>query len=189
MDIPTMALIVQTCGVVGTLLAATIAVRSYVNSNKRAEESKKKEQDTRDRELETRQSQLFTQFYIRMLSTDYMAQDTIVFEKIKFSDYDDFMSKYGPEVDSEAWTALNIVAMSLEGLGVLVHNGVISSTIVAQFVSNNVLSFWEKFGGFIVEYRRRTGQSMAMVWAEYLYDQVKPKAMEIYPDLKAKYPQ
>ncbi len=51
-----MALIVQTLGVVGTLIAATIAVRSYVNSNKRT-------QETRERELETRQAQLFMQIY------------------------------------------------------------------------------------------------------------------------------
>lgn len=69
----------------------------------------------------------------------------------------------------------------------LVYNGVISSTIVAQFISNNVLSFWEKYGEMYLEHRRRTGRSMAMFWAEYLYDQVKPRAMEIYPDLKAKY--
>jgi hypothetical protein len=42
-----MAFIVQTFGVVGTLTAATIAVRSYLNSNKRA-------QETRERDLETR---------------------------------------------------------------------------------------------------------------------------------------
>jgi hypothetical protein len=44
-----MALIVQNCGVVGTLIAATIGVRSYINSNKGAEEVKKKEQETRER--------------------------------------------------------------------------------------------------------------------------------------------
>ena len=63
-----MALIVQTLGVVGTLSAATIAVRSYVNSNKRAEEAKKKEQATQElalkaqqQNLETRQAQLYMQ--------------------------------------------------------------------------------------------------------------------------------
>ena len=51
-----MALIVQTLGVAGTLIAATIAVNSYINSNKRT-------QETRERELETRQAQLFMQIY------------------------------------------------------------------------------------------------------------------------------
>lgn len=100
-DLQTISLIVQIIGVSATATAAVVGVSSYINSNKRAEEAKKKEQETRERELETRQSQLFTQFYIRTLSTDYMAQDTIVFEKITFSDYDDFMSKYGPMVDSK----------------------------------------------------------------------------------------
>ena len=51
-----MALVVQTFGIVGTLTAATIAVRSYLISNKRAEEARK-------RELETRQVQLFMRLY------------------------------------------------------------------------------------------------------------------------------
>lgn len=51
-----MALVVQTFGVVGTLTATTIAVRSYLISNKRAEEARK-------RELETRQAQLFMGLY------------------------------------------------------------------------------------------------------------------------------
>jgi len=55
-DVQTMGLIVQTIGVVGTLSAAIVGVRSYVNSNKRAQES-------RDRELETRQVQLFMQIF------------------------------------------------------------------------------------------------------------------------------
>ncbi len=53
------AYIAQITGVIGTLTAAFIAVRSYIAANKRAEEAKKKEQETRDRELETRQAQLF----------------------------------------------------------------------------------------------------------------------------------
>ena len=123
--------IVASLGVVGTLLTAIIGVRSYINSNKRAEETKKKEQETRDRELETRQSQLFMQFYLNILTSDYIAQDTLVFEKMQFRDYDDWFSKYGPNKDAEAWNALNIVGMSLEGLGVLVYNKVLSPTIVA----------------------------------------------------------
>src|SRR4030042_6004350 len=53
----------QTISVMSAATAAVIGVRSYINSNKRAEEAKKKEQDTRDRELETRQAQLFMQIY------------------------------------------------------------------------------------------------------------------------------
>lgn len=57
------AYIAQIVGVVGTLTAAFIPVRSYTNANKRNDEAKKKEQDTRDRELQTREAQLFSSIY------------------------------------------------------------------------------------------------------------------------------
>ena len=70
-----MALIVQTFGVVGTLSAATIAVRSYLNSNKRAEEFRKKEQETRDRDLETRQAQLFMNLFNSFINEETLKID------------------------------------------------------------------------------------------------------------------
>jgi hypothetical protein len=55
-ELAEIGLILQTISVMSAAKAAVIGVRSYINSNKRAEEAKKKEQETRDRELETRKA-------------------------------------------------------------------------------------------------------------------------------------
>ena len=48
--------IVAATGVIGALMTAVVGVKSYINSNKRAEEARR-------RELETRQAQLFMGVY------------------------------------------------------------------------------------------------------------------------------
>jgi beta-lactamase regulating signal transducer with metallopeptidase domain len=58
------AYVAQILGVIGTLTAAFIAVRSYINANKRAEEA-------RARELETRQLQLFMNIYKTHISKTF----------------------------------------------------------------------------------------------------------------------
>jgi hypothetical protein len=65
------AYVAQIVGVVGTLTAAFIAVRSYINANKRAEEDKKKELETRSRELQTRQAQMFMNIYNQTTTKEF----------------------------------------------------------------------------------------------------------------------
>ncbi len=57
-ELKTINLLVQIVRVSAAEIATVIGVGSYINSNKRA-------QQTRDRELETRQAQLFMQLYDR----------------------------------------------------------------------------------------------------------------------------
>jgi hypothetical protein len=64
-ELETINMLVQIVGVSAAAIATVIGVRSYMISNKRAEEAKRKEQETRDRELETRQAQLFMQAFNR----------------------------------------------------------------------------------------------------------------------------
>jgi len=98
-ELQTIAYIAQTVGVVGTLTAAFIAVRSYINANKRSEEANKKEQETRDRDLDTRQAQLLMQIYDRVNNRDFTRDwgETNYFWK--WDDYNDYFKKYGANLD------------------------------------------------------------------------------------------
>ena len=83
------AYIAQIVGVVGTLTAAFIGVRSYISSNKRAEEA-------RARELETRQAQVFLQFYSRTGNEKFVR----AIQKLmswNLSDYDKVIETYHPD--------------------------------------------------------------------------------------------
>jgi len=59
-ELAEIGLILQTISVMSAATAAVIGVRSYINSNKRAEEAKRKEQETRNLELKAQQQNVET---------------------------------------------------------------------------------------------------------------------------------
>ena len=176
MDIPTMALIVQTCGVVGTLIAATIGVRSYVNSNKRAEEA-------RARELETRQTQLFMDIYKTWVSKEFQKDNNDMLYIWEYDHLEDFMSKYGEKSNPEEHSIWDQNSMWLEGIGVLVKQGLVNPSLLIEMQSftGNTLMTWKKFEPFVLEYREKNHALEYMRNFEYLFDVLKGKYEERYP--------
>lgn len=156
-----MALIVQTCGVVGTLIAATIAVRSYVGSNKRA-------QETRDRELETRQAQLFMAIFDKFSSPEitklYAEMESYRIEDITYLK-DTYYSPIGPGRFQPIWEIW-------ESVGVLVHEDLLEIRIVARCYGNMYRMTWEKWGPHIIKLRSEWGFPRLMIESEYLYDRL-----------------
>ncbi|MGD0805667.1 MAG: hypothetical protein ABSA11_16520 [Candidatus Bathyarchaeia archaeon] len=147
------AYVAQVVGVIGTLTAAFIAVRSYVNANRRAEEAKRKEQETRDRELETRGAQLFMEIYRDSYSFELMnAQNTVFKMNLKdIDDYDELMN------DLEKNDAFLTVAMWLEGMGVLVREGLINIRLVSELSSGYIQWWWTTFGDYVRNVREARG--------------------------------
>ncbi|OGD59940.1 hypothetical protein A3K78_02200 [Candidatus Bathyarchaeota archaeon RBG_13_52_12] len=118
-DLETINLLVQIVGVSAAVIATVVGVRSYIVSNKRAEEAKKKEQETRDRELETRQAQLFMQVYDPFRGKEFQ-KAFIDVRSMQFKDYQEFVvEKYNPEVNPELYASQLTVGNYFEGVGIL----------------------------------------------------------------------
>ena len=169
-----MALIVQTSGVVGTLLAATIAVRSYVNSNKRAE-------DARARELQTRQAQLFMGLYEKFSTPEYVKYFTDVANGPSFEDYASLKKKFAE--DQEYGSEFNVLVGYYEGIGTLVKEDLIDIRYVALLMAGVTRKFWEKIAPFIDDLRRDFHFPRYMSETEYLYDRLT-EYLEQHPELK-----
>ncbi len=177
-DLQAAAYIAQIIGVVGTLTAAFIAVRSYINANKRAEEAKKKEQETRDRELETRQAQLFMQIYNR-----WDEEYTISFWKImnaKIGTWQELWSLQ--ETDERLWKDFSRLGMFYEGLGTLVKMDLLDIRYVAYFIASTIRMFWEKIAPF-KDVMRESTFTRNLSETEYLYNRLM-KYLDEHPELK-----
>ena len=61
----------------------------------------------------------------------------------------------------------------LEGIGVLVRRGLIDPSFVDDLMSGAIVNYWERFGPYMLEYRRRDWPQ-AGEQIEYLYNQIKP---------------
>jgi len=174
-DLAEIGIILQTIGVLSTATAAVIGVRSYINSNKRAEEAKKKEQETRDLELkaqqhnlETRQAQLFMLMYEKWIEPDAV-ESNIMIQKLQVSDFEQFQELIYNSVEGRNITRFGSY---FEGLGVLVREGLIDIRLVSLFLYGEVKLFWEKWGSFFKEQRIVENYPRAWIETEYLYDRV-----------------
>lgn len=177
-ELAEIGIILQTIGVLSAATAAVIGVRSYINSNKRAEEA-------RTRELDTRQAQLFMQIYNRFSDKDFVeAVNSVVYENPPiYKNYDEYHAKYienNPEYDR----MVKQIIYTLEGTGVLVSRGLIDVSYVDDLFSSIVISFWESIKPCIVECRIRYNMPQIDEWLEYLYGRVKDVTEKQHPELR-----
>jgi hypothetical protein len=173
-EIQTVYYMVAATGVIGTLTAAFIAVRTYINTNKRAEEARR-------RELETRQAQMFMQVYNQNQNSEFNKAITFTLNKLRMKTYEEFLEMCG---DEERFSKFRTVGSLYEGLGVLVKRGLVDASMVDDLMSMEVLLFWELHGPFIKEYRVKEGAPTTSEWTEYLYGRLKEIAVVQHPELK-----
>jgi hypothetical protein len=123
-------------------------------------------------QLETRQMQMFMQIYYRMDDVTAKAHYTLM--SWEWSDFDEFMERYGEFKNPEVWSAnASRVATYLNGVEILVRNGFINPTLVDDILGRAAVELWEKMAPIIREYRVRYS---ATKWEaiEYLYNILKP---------------
>ena len=125
--------------------------------------------------LQTRQAQLFMPIYFTYSSAEFhKARSEIM--NYQFKDYDDFQSKYGFEVNPDADAKGRMINAYLEGIGVLMKRGLIDPSIVDDLMSGVIIRYWEKYGPYLLEYRKRHDWPQAGEHVEYLYNKIKPIA-------------
>ena len=170
--------IAQVIGVAGTLTAAFIGVRSYINNNKRAEENKHKELETRNRELQTRQAQMFMNIYNQTTTKDFTTAWNIysAHEWKNYKEYSELIKK------KEVVNAFTILGMYWEGLGVLVREGYLDIRLVALLICGMTRYFWEKQIPIKDDARVELGFERWMSETEYLYDELR-KYLDEHPEL------
>jgi hypothetical protein len=157
---------VQTIGVLVTATSVTIAAIYYVMTLRASQRNMKTN-------LETRQAQLFMPIYSTYYSDEFMRARSEIL-KWNYENYDDYVAKYGYEANPEANTMHRKVNGYFEGIGVLVSHGLIDSSLVDDLMSGAIVTYWEKFRSYILEYRRRIDWPQAGEQIEYLYKQIKP---------------
>jgi hypothetical protein len=158
----------QTIGILLTAVTVSIAAIYYTMTLRYTKRSQ-------ELQLETRQAQLFMPIYSVYQSEDHIKAVSEIM-KWEYDSYDDYMAKYGEEVNPEAYMMYRKVFGYLEGLGVLVRNGLIDPSLVDDLMSGLIISYWEKFEPIFVERRKRLNWPQVGEQIEYLYNQVKPIA-------------
>jgi hypothetical protein len=107
-------------------------------------------------QLETRQAQLFMQLADTYVEQGYRSTALeMLSDKWSWEDFDDFLKKYGPEANPEAWNKFQLQLSHWSLQGFLVRDGLLSAEDIFSWWGWVPRSMWEKFEPIIVEYRIR----------------------------------
>ncbi|MGD0805144.1 MAG: hypothetical protein ABSA11_13850 [Candidatus Bathyarchaeia archaeon] len=158
------AYVAQVVGVIGTLTAAFIGVRSYINSNRRT-------QETRDRELDTRQAQLFTQIYEEFRDPDFVERYFEIMSR-EWKDPEDYYRKY-------PFPKKNILSVEnyFEGIAVLLKRGWIDADLIYDIFPTNVTAFWQKYESIVKDWRVRADMPNYFSLIEFLSNELNRVAV------------
>ncbi len=166
----------ETLSIVFTGLSISLAAFYYINTLRNTRKNQ-------DLQLETRQAQLFMQIYNTWTSRESINIRTEL-RTWTWTDYDDFIQKYGEANNPEAWSSFQELANFYEGIGVLIKRKLIDPAFVDDLMSGETLWGWVKFGAIVREYRVRKNAPYFYEFWEYLYNAVSAIAHEQHPELK-----
>ncbi|MGD0805827.1 MAG: hypothetical protein ABSA11_17330 [Candidatus Bathyarchaeia archaeon] len=166
----------QTIGVLVTAASVTVAAVYYVLTLRTNQRNIKTT-------LETRQAQLFMNIYNTTYSKDWANVTDVIFT-INMKNYQDWANL---RKDKEKWLAMSMVGQWLEGIGVLVREGLVNVRMVSELNSGLIKWYWEAFGDGFIDVREKTSFPRFMIETQYLYDRVMDYAVA-HPELKIETP-
>ena len=105
------------------------------------------------------------------------------FLTLEYTDYDDFMSKYGPESDPERWLDLMSWFTKLEECGVYVKEGMLDIRLIYLLHGGTIKKSWEMLRVLLKEYRVRYNWPRWLIEAEYLCKRIIEYEVQ-HPELK-----
>jgi hypothetical protein len=100
----------------------------------------------------------------------------------EYTDYDDFMSKYGPESNLENWVNLMAWFSKLEEFGVYVKEGLLDIRLIYLLHGGTIKKSWELLK-VLLEYRIRNNWPRWLIETEYLCKRII-EYEEQHPELK-----
>jgi hypothetical protein len=123
----------------GVLVAAFYYVYNMRISQRNSTLALKSQEQT----LETRQAQLFMQLYSIYESKDFLKDYTDLW-RYEYTDINDWMSKYHPVKNPEAYASFMRVGRFYEGVGILVEKKLISMDLVMELMREAILFNWDR---------------------------------------------
>ncbi|MHA2164074.1 MAG: DUF4760 domain-containing protein [Candidatus Thorarchaeota archaeon] len=103
----------------------------------------------------------------------------------EYGDYDDLMSKYGPEANPEGWDNLIRWLLKNEELGVYAKEGLLDIRLVYLLQGGTITKTWELLEVLLKEFRIRNNWPRWFIEAEYLCKRIIEYG-EKHPELNAR---
>jgi hypothetical protein len=125
--------------------------------------------------VKSRHTNLFVDLYDHLNSQEFQKMYNQIIYVYKWDSYDDWLEKYGPDTNIEAWSSFVSVGSFFDGIGVLVSRKLIDLELVDDLMSSSIIWLWEKMEPVVLERRKRRNRPQLWEFVEYLYKEVKKR--------------
>jgi len=116
----------------------------------------------------TRQAQLFMQLHSQFNTSEFNKATDEIFFSWDWTDYDDFMRRYGPETNMDAWAFWGSVFEYFHGVGILVEQRLIDAHLIYELMSGPIMRYWQKVEPILEERRKHLDFPDAIDSVKYL---------------------
>jgi hypothetical protein len=127
------------------------------------------QQENMKHTLQTRQAQLFMSSMFDRLSSPEASRAQTILDKCVPKTVEDLAKVFD---DPDKFTAWKTVWWAYEGLGVLVHEGLVDIRLVARYIGGTYKALWEMWGPVFVQARAAWKEPRIGAECEYLYDEL-----------------
>ena len=100
-----------------------------------------------------------------------------------WTDPKDFLKKYGPVTNPDAFAIRIAVCSYYDGIGVMVKRDLVDIGMVYDLIADSIIVMWEKIGPIFKNTRERVQNPYLYDDFEYLYDEIIKYRKE-HPELK-----
>jgi hypothetical protein len=153
----------QTIGVLVTAASVTVAAIYYMFTLRINMKTQQIAAKNQEQTLETRQAQLFMQLYGIYESKDFL-KDYADIWRYEYTDINDWMSKYHPKVNPEAYASFMRLGRFYEGVGILVEKKLISMDLVTQLMREAIIFNWDRLKVYAYGQREITHM---LIWSHF----------------------
>jgi len=144
----------QTVGVLVTAASVTVAAIYYIFTLRMNRKTQELALKTQQQNLETRRLGLVDSIITRTYDEGFM-RNVLELLRYEWTDYGDFEKKYGSENNVEAAAKRFGMWLSLNAVGGMLRNGVLSTEDCYDAGLHGLLMLWVKYKPIIEEVRRR----------------------------------
>ena len=154
MDIQTLTVVITGIGV---LIAAVNQIFTSREANRH-----------RLTEIETRQAELFMQVYSQWSSKEFQKAYGLVRAVYQWDTPEEWVEKYYPDKNIEAYGDFRILTTFMNGLGVLVKKELIDIELVEELLGGRILWFWDIMLPAATHFREALQDPLLYQGIEYL---------------------
>jgi hypothetical protein len=160
--------LLQSVSYIAGALGVCVAAVYYVYNMRISRRNQELMLKSQEQNVETRQLQIFMSIYQTIMSKQFQRDSEEILHKWEWKNIDDYIEKYGNQLDSHSNAAY--IQRTYDGVGTLVRSGMVDSELVYDLTYVMVLEMWEKFAPEVLELRRRFNAPQVYVDFEYLYN-------------------